>query len=56
MVDDDQPFARPTIARARSQTGIPEAYADWARQEFSAAPQQDAEVTARDVAEAVWQR
>lgn len=43
-------------ARARSQNGIPEAYADWARQVFSAAPQQSVEVTtATDVAEAVWQ-
>lgn len=43
-------------AHARSQNGIPEAYADWARQVFSAAPQQQpAEVTtAIDVAEAVW--
>ncbi len=43
-------------ARARSQNGIPEAYAAWAKQVFSAAPQQPAEITtARDVAEAVWQ-
>lgn len=43
-------------ARARSQDGIPDAYASWAKQIFSAAPQQPAEVTtARDVAEAVWQ-
>jgi hypothetical protein len=43
-------------ARARSQNGIPEAYAAWAKQVFSAAPQQSAEVTtAADVAEAVWQ-
>ncbi|KMS54890.1 dehydrogenase [Novosphingobium barchaimii LL02] len=43
-------------ARARSQNGIPEAYAAWAKQVFSAAPQQPAEVTmAADVAEAVWQ-
>jgi len=43
-------------ASARSQNGIPEAYAVWARQVFSAAPQQPAEVTtASDVAEAVWQ-
>lgn len=42
-------------ARANSQNGIPEAYADWARQVFSAAPQQPVEVTtASDVAEAVW--
>lgn len=43
-------------ARARSQNGIPEAYAAWAKQVFSAAPQQPAEVTvAANVAEAVWQ-
>jgi NADP-dependent 3-hydroxy acid dehydrogenase YdfG len=43
-------------ARARSQNAIPEAYAAWAKQVFSAAPQQPAEVTvAADVAEAVWQ-
>lgn len=43
-------------ARARSQNSIPEAYAAWAKQVFSAAPQQTAEVTtASDVAEAVWQ-
>lgn len=43
-------------ARARSQNGIPEAYAAWAKQVFSAAPQQPAEITtASDVAEAVWQ-
>ncbi len=43
-------------ARARSQNGIPEAYAAWAKHVFSAAPQQPAEVTvAADVAEAVWQ-
>jgi NAD(P)-dependent dehydrogenase (short-subunit alcohol dehydrogenase family) len=43
-------------ARARSQNSIPEAYADWAKQIFSAAPQQPAEITtASDVAEAVWQ-
>lgn len=42
-------------ARARSQNGVPEAYADWAKQVFSAAPQQNAEITtAKDVAEAVW--
>jgi NADP-dependent 3-hydroxy acid dehydrogenase YdfG len=42
-------------ARARSQTGIPEAYAAWARQVFSAPQQQPAEhTTANDVAEAVW--
>lgn len=45
-----------TAARARSQNGIPEAYANWAKQVFSAAPQQPVEVTtASDVAEAVWQ-
>lgn len=43
-------------ARARSQNGIPEAYADWAKQVFSGASQHLAEVTiASDVAEAVWQ-
>jgi NAD(P)-dependent dehydrogenase (short-subunit alcohol dehydrogenase family) len=43
-------------ARARWQNGIPEAYADWARQAFSSAPPQQAQVTtASDVAEAVWQ-
>lgn len=42
-------------ARERSQNGIPEAYADWAKQVFAAAPQQPTEVTrASDVAEAVW--
>lgn len=42
-------------ARAASQNGIPEAYAGWAKQAFSAAPQQPVEVTmAHDVAEAVW--
>ena len=42
-------------ARSRSQNGVPEAYAAWAKQAFSAAPQQPAEVTkAGDVAEAVW--
>src|SRR5690606_21679978 len=42
-------------ARARSKNGIPEAYADWARQVFSAAPQEKAEVTTPgDVAKAVW--
>jgi NADP-dependent 3-hydroxy acid dehydrogenase YdfG len=45
-----------TTARARSQNGIPEAYATWARQVFSAAPPQPVEVTtASDVAKAVWQ-
>ncbi|MBU1336716.1 MAG: SDR family oxidoreductase [Alphaproteobacteria bacterium] len=43
-------------ARARSLDGIPEAYAAWAKQVFSAAPQQPSEVTtANDVAKAVWQ-
>lgn len=43
-------------ARVRSQNGIPEAYADWAKQVFSGASQQLAEVTsASDVAAAVWQ-
>jgi NAD(P)-dependent dehydrogenase (short-subunit alcohol dehydrogenase family) len=42
-------------ARARSQNGIPEAYAAWAKQVFSAAPQQPEVTTASDVAEAVWQ-
>jgi len=42
-------------ARARSQSGIPEPYADWAKQAFSAAAQQPSEVTtSADVAEAVW--
>lgn len=42
-------------ARARSQNGIPEAYADWAREMVSAAPQQNTEITTtKDVAEAVW--
>jgi NAD(P)-dependent dehydrogenase (short-subunit alcohol dehydrogenase family) len=42
-------------ARARSQNGIPEAYAAWAKQAFSGAQQQPAPVTsAMDVAEAVW--
>lgn len=42
-------------ARARSQNTIPEAYAGWAREVFSAAPPQPAEVTTTsDVAEAVW--
>ena len=45
-----------TTARARSQNGIPAAYAAWAKQVFSAAPQQPAEVTsASDLAEAIWQ-
>lgn len=43
-------------ARARSQNGIPEAYAAWAKQVFAVAPQQPAEITtATDVAKAVWQ-
>ncbi len=38
------------------QNGIPEAYAAWARQVFSAAPQLPVEVTtASDVTKAVWQ-
>ena len=42
-------------ARARSQSGIPEAYADWAKQVFATAAQGSGEVTtAMDVAEAVW--
>jgi NAD(P)-dependent dehydrogenase (short-subunit alcohol dehydrogenase family) len=42
-------------ARARSQNGIPEAYAAWAKQAFSGAQQQPAPGTsAMDVAEAVW--
>jgi short-subunit dehydrogenase len=41
-------------ARAKSQNGIPPAYADWAEKIFSA-PKPPVEVTtARDVAEAVW--
>lgn len=45
-----------TSARVRSQNGIPEAYADWAKEVFSAAPQEPVEITtAVDVAEAVWQ-
>jgi NAD(P)-dependent dehydrogenase (short-subunit alcohol dehydrogenase family)/ketosteroid isomerase-like protein len=42
-------------ARGRSKTGIPEAYADWAKQIFSATPQGSDVTTARDVARAVWQ-
>ena len=43
-------------ARARSQQGIPEAYAAWAKQVLSAAPPQPVEVTtASDVAQAVWE-
>jgi short-subunit dehydrogenase len=42
-------------ARAKSQNGIPPAYAEWAKEIFSSAPKQPVEVTtARDVAEAVW--
>jgi short-subunit dehydrogenase len=44
-----------TTARARSQGGVPEAYAVWAKQVFSASPQPPVEITtASDVAEAVW--
>jgi NAD(P)-dependent dehydrogenase (short-subunit alcohol dehydrogenase family) len=42
-------------ARQRSKSGIPEPYAGWAMQMFSAAPQGSEVTTARDVAEAVWQ-
>jgi short-subunit dehydrogenase len=49
----ETPFS--ATARARSQNGIPEAYAAWARQVFSAAPQLVEITTASDVAEAVWQ-
>jgi NADP-dependent 3-hydroxy acid dehydrogenase YdfG len=43
-------------ARVRSQNGIPAAYAEWAKEVFSAAPQEPVEITtASDVAEAVWQ-
>lgn len=42
-------------ARARSQNGIPEAYAGWAKQVFAGAQQQPSDVThASDVAQAVW--
>lgn len=42
-------------ARDRSQNGIPEAYAGWAKQVFSATPPQPVEITtANDVAKAVW--
>lgn len=45
-----------TTARARSQNGVPEAYADWARQVFSQMSKpQTGVTTTRDVAEAVWQ-
>ncbi len=50
-----RPCTRNVVRRGRSQDGIPEAYAGRARQAFSAAPQQPAEVTTvKDVAEAVW--
>jgi NAD(P)-dependent dehydrogenase (short-subunit alcohol dehydrogenase family) len=43
-------------ARAASQNGIPQAYAAWAKQVFSATAQQPDEITrASDVAAAVWQ-
>ncbi len=43
-------------ARARSENGIPQAYAAWAKQVFSAAPQQPIDITtANDVAKGVWQ-
>lgn len=43
-------------ARVRSQNRIPEAYADWAKEVFSAAPQEPVEITTTsDVAEAIWQ-
>ncbi len=42
-------------ARGRSKTGIPQAYADWAKQIFSATPQGGDVTTASDVAEAIWQ-
>nr|MBF0684175.1 SDR family oxidoreductase [Pseudomonas sp.] len=43
-------------ARTRSGSGVPEAYADWAKQVFSKTPLQNAELTtAGNVAEAVWQ-
>jgi NAD(P)-dependent dehydrogenase (short-subunit alcohol dehydrogenase family) len=42
-------------ARGRSKTGIPQTYADWAKQIFStAAPSSDV-TTAGDVAQAIWQ-
>lgn len=40
-------------ARGRSQNGIPEAYADWARQVF-AAPSSAEVTTASEVVQAVW--
>src|SRR5690606_23266370 len=43
-------------ARDRSQNGMPEAYAGWAKQVFSATPPQPVEITtASEVAKAVWQ-
>ena len=43
-------------ARDRSQNGIPETYARWAKEVFSVTPPQPAEITtASDVAKAVWQ-
>jgi NADP-dependent 3-hydroxy acid dehydrogenase YdfG len=42
-------------ARGRSQTGIPQAYADWATQIFSAAAKSSDVTTAGDVAQAIWQ-
>lgn len=43
-------------ARVRSKNGIPEAYAAWAQQALSAAPQPSVDITtANDVAVAVWQ-
>jgi NAD(P)-dependent dehydrogenase (short-subunit alcohol dehydrogenase family) len=48
----ETPFG--AAARIRSQNGVPEIYADWAKQAFAAA-QQSPEVTyASDVAQAVW--
>lgn len=41
-------------ARGRSKTSIPDAYADWATQVFSAAPKSSDVTTAGDVAEAIW--
>ena len=43
------------VARGRSKTGIPPAYADWAKQTFSAAAPSGAVTTASDVAQAIWQ-
>lgn len=49
----ETPFG--ATARARSQSRIPDAYADWTKQVFSAAAQASGDVTsAIDVAEAVW--